>query len=145
MITRTVNYTDFDGNQRKEKIYFNLTQFEATEIAMDMPDGIVEEVNEGDVNTTAMHLVEKLGNKGVVEFIKNIVLKAYGVKSSDGRRFIKSPELSKEFSETPMFSSLMIELMTDDEAASKFINAVIPPELAKQAFSKTPELTSVAE
>lgn len=140
MITRTVTYTDYDGNQRKEKIYFNLTQFEATEIAMEMPDGIVEEVNDGDTTTTAMHLVEKLGGKGVIDFIKRIVLKAYGVKSNDGRRFIKSEELSKEFSETPMFSALMIELMTDDMAASNFINSVIPPELAKQAFTKAPEV-----
>lgn len=130
MITRTIAYTDYDGNQRKEKVYFNLTEFEATEIAMEMPDGIVEEINEGDKTTTALHLVEKLGGKGVIDFIKKIVLKSYGLKSQDGRRIIKSDEISKEFSETPMFSQLMIELMTNETAASDFINAVIPPDLA---------------
>ena len=137
MITKTISYTDYDGNQRKEKVYFNLTQFEATEIAMEMPDGIIEEVEDGDVRTTAVHLVEKLGGKGVIEFIKKIVLKAYGIKSSDGRRFEKSEQISKEFSETPMFSQLMIELMTNTEEASNFINAVIPPELAKNTLSTT--------
>lgn len=142
MITKSVTYTDYNGNQRKENIYFHLSQFEATEIALEMPDGIVEEVTEGDVNTTATHLVEKLGQKGVIDFIKKIVLKSYGVKTTDGRRFEKSEQLSKEFSETPMFSSLMIELMQDDKAASDFINGVIPPELAKEAFKKAPELTT---
>ena len=133
MITRTIEYTDYDGNKRKEKYYFNLTQFEATEIAMEMPDGVIEEIEEGEEQrVTAIHLTEKLGKKGVLDFIKNIVLKSYGVKSPDGKRFIKSEELSTEFSQTPAFSSFMMRLMTDDMEASKFINGVIPAELAAQ-------------
>lgn len=138
MITRTITYTDYDGNQRKEKYYFNLTEFEATEIAMAMPDGVVEVMKDGeeDTNATAVHLVEKLGGKGVIEFIKDIVLKSYGVKSTDGRRFIKSKELSEEFSQTPAFSSFMLTLMRDDVEASNFINGVIPPELAAKIAQK---------
>lgn len=141
MITKIVPYIDYNGNQRKETLYFHLSQFEATEIALEMPDGVVEEIEENDVTTTATHLVEKLGPKGVIEFIKKIVLKSYGIKHTDGRRFEKSEEISKEFSETPMFSALMMELMQDDKAASDFINGVIPPEMAKEAFKKAPELT----
>lgn len=138
MITRTITYTDYDGNQRKEKYYFNLTEFEATEIAMAMPDGVVEVMKDGeeDTNATAVHLVEKLGGKGVIEFIKDIVLRSYGVKSTDGRRFIKSKELSEEFSQTPAFSSFMLTLMRDDVEASNFINGVIPPELAAKIAQK---------
>lgn len=137
MIIRTVEYTDYDGNKRKEKFYFNLTQFEATEIAMEMPDGVIEEIEEGEEQrVTAMHLTEKLGKKGVLDFIKNIVLKSYGVKSPDGKRFIKSEELSTEFSQTPAFSSFMMRLMTDDMEASKFISGVIPAELAAQIQSE---------
>lgn len=133
MITRTVTYTDYDGNTRKEKLYFNLTQFEATEIAVELPDGVTEELKneDGDDQTTvAVHLIEKLGNKGVMDFIKKMVLKSYGVKSPDGRRFIKSEELTTEFTQTPAFSEFMIKLMTDDNEASSFINGVIPAELA---------------
>lgn len=133
MITRTIEYTDYNGMQRKEKHYFDLSEFEATEIAMELPDGIVEELSEDgeeDKQHTAIHLVEKLGKKGVMEFIKKIVLKSYGVKSPDGRRFIKSEELSIEFSQTPAFSSFMMRLLTDDNEASRFINGVIPSELA---------------
>ena len=146
MITRTIEYEDYDGNHRKEKFYFNLTQFEATEIAVNMPDGVIEDLNDGtDRQTTAIHLVEKLGNKGVMDFIKNIVLKSYGVKSPDGRRFIKSEELSKEFSETPAFSSFMIKLMSDDKEASNFINGVIPAELAAQIGNKNNTVVSIED
>ena len=138
MITRTIPYTDYNGIQRKEKFYFDLTQFEATEIAVELPDGIIEELSEDGTNQqqTAIHLMEKLGRKGVMDFIKKIVLKSYGVKSTDGRRFIKSEELSTEFSQTPAFSAFMMKLMTDDKEASSFINGVIPAELAAQMMTK---------
>lgn len=138
MITRTIPYTDYNGIQRKEKFYFDLTQFEATEIALELPDGIVEELSEDGTNQqqTAIHLMEKLGRKGVMDFIKKIVLKSYGVKSTDGRRFVKSEELSTEFSQTPAFSAFMMKLMTDDKEASSFINGVIPAELAAQMATK---------
>lgn len=140
MITRTIPYVDYNGMQRKEKFYFDLSQFEATEIAMELPDGIIEELREDgadstDQNTVAIHLFEKLGNKGVMDFIKKIVLKSYGVKSPDGRRFIKSEELSREFSQTPAFSAFMMKLMTDDTEASSFINGVIPSDFAAKVAS----------
>ena len=138
MITRTIPYTDYNGIQRKEKFYFDLTQFEATEIAVELPDGIIEELSEDGTNQqqTAIHLMEKLGRKGVMDFIKKIVLKSYGEKSTDGRRFIKSEELSTEFSQTPAFSAFMMKLMTDDKEASSFINGVIPAELTAQMVTK---------
>lgn len=138
MITRTIEYTDYNGMQRKEKFYFDLSEFEATEIAMELPDGIVEELSEDDTDNkqqTAIHLIEKLGNKGVMDFIKKIVLKSYGIKAPDGKRFIKSEELSTEFSQTPAFSNFMMRLMRDDNEASRFINGVIPADLAAKIGS----------
>lgn len=142
MITRTIEYVDYDGNKRKEKHYFNLTEFEATEIAMEIPGDVVDELetelkNDEDKIATALNLTEKLGKKGVMNFIKNIVLKSYGVKSPDGKRFIKSEQLTTEFSQTPAFSSFMLRLMRDDEEASRFINGVIPPELAANIGKKS--------
>ena len=138
MITRTIPYTAYNGTQRQEKFYFDLPQFEATEIAVELPDDIIEELSEDGTNQqqTAIHLMEKLGRKGVMDFIKKIVLKSYGVKSTDGRRFIKSEELSTEFSQTPAFSAFMMKLMTDDKEASSFINGVMPAELAAQMATK---------
>lgn len=141
MIKKTVSYPDFDGNTRTEDLYFNLTKFEATEFALDLPDEITEEVKKDHIdpnNTEAVaNILSKLGGKGIIEFIKKLVLKSYGIKSEDGRRFEKSEKLSEEFSQTMAFDTLMMELLTDDEEASRFINGVIPAELAANVGNKT--------
>ena len=64
---------------------------------------------------------------------KDLVLKAYGVKSDDGRRFIKSKELSEEFAQTEAYSQIFMELATDADAAAKFVNGIIPADLAQKA------------
>lgn len=141
MIKKTISYQDFDGNTKTEDLYFNLTKFEATEFALDLPDEITEEVKKDRIdpnNTEAVaNILSKLGGKGIIEFIKKLVLKSYGIKSEDGRRFEKSEKLSEEFSQTMAFDNLMMELLTDDEEASRFINGVIPAELAANVGNKT--------
>ena len=137
MIKKTVNYEDFDGNNRTEDLYFNLTKFEATEFALDLPDDITNEVTKEGADTTNMEsvsrIVQKLGGKGIIDFIRKLVLKSYGIKSEDGRRFEKSEKISTEFSQTMAFDNLMMELLTDDDEAAKFINGVIPADLANAA------------
>ena len=140
MLKETISYTDYDGNARKETAYFNLSEFEATELALELPDGIFDEVgnestDEGKTEV-AVNLIEKLGPKGIKDFIKNIVKKSYGVKTTDGKRFVKNEELFEEFSQTPAYSIFMMKLLRDDIAASKFINEVISPELAAKIANK---------
>lgn len=140
MIKKIINYTDYDGNTRKEICYFNLTEFEATEMALELPEGIVGAVNEhpgeGNENEAAIHLVEVLGAKGIKDFVKGVVERSYGVKSADGKRFVKSKELFTEFSQTPAYSAFMMQLLTNDEMASEFINDVILSSLPNDAKSK---------
>lgn len=139
MLKKTVNYEDFDGNKRTEDLYFNLTKLEATEFALDLPDEITDEVAKEGASAANMEaatrIVQKLGGKGIIDYIRKLVLKSYGVKSEDGKRFIKSEEISTEFSQTMAFDNLMMELLTDDNAASNFITAVIPSDLAEAAKS----------
>ena len=134
MIKRTVNYKDFDGKERTEDLYFNLTQFEATEMSMEMPTEITEEASNiktaNDATEAGERLVKKMGEKGIVEVVKALVLKAYGVKSEDGRTFKKSAAISEEFSQTVAFSNFMMELLSNEEECNAFINGVIPSELA---------------
>lgn len=134
MIKKTVSYEDFDGNNRTEELYFNLTKFEATEFALDLPDAITEEVKNDRIDPNNMqaitNIVQKLGGKGIIDFIRKLVLKSYGKKSDDGRRFEKSEKLSEEFSQTMAFDTLMMELLTNDDEASKFINGIIPKDMA---------------
>lgn len=130
MLKETVTYTDYNGKEQTEDLYFNLEKHELIDLAFDLPDDIIvadEETGEIKEN----HMVEKLGDKGIYKFIKDVIKKAYGVKSADGRRFIKSDELTLEFTQTPMYDSILTKLTSDNDAATKFINTVIPADAAK--------------
>lgn len=136
MLKRTVEYYDYDDNKRTETLYFNLTQTELVEFAMDLPDGVSKTIgndpNKIDQEKAAISVINALGQKGVVDFIKKLLLKSYGIKSEDGRRFQKSEEISKEFSETLAFDKIFMELMENDKAASDFVNAIIPKDLIEK-------------
>ena len=136
MLKKKITYTDFNGNERTEDHYFNLTKTELTEIALGLPDGIDEsEITEAN-EQAAMTIIDKLGKDGVFKFIKELILKSYGIKSSDGKRFQKSEEISKEFSETLAFDQFFMELMTDDVKAAEFVNSIIPKDVANGIQSK---------
>lgn len=136
MIAKTINYTDFMGTERTEELHFNLTQTELVELSMDLPDGLVESVNaengEVDPNTVGMKILEALGGKGVFEFIKKLLLKSYGRIAEDGRRFEKSEKLSEEFSQTIAYDTIVMELMSDEEAAANFVNNVLSASANKK-------------
>lgn len=117
MIKKTIAYTDFDGNERSEDFYFNLTKAECMELEMGITGGLSKMINE----ITATQDIPK-----VIELFKKILLKSYGVKSPDGKRFIKNDEIAAEFSQTQAYSDLFMELATDSEEAARFINGIIP-------------------
>ena len=135
-LKKKITYTDFNGNERTEDHYFNLTKTELTEIALGLPDGMDEsEITEAN-EQAAMTIIDKLGKDGVFKFIKELILKSYGIKSSDGKRFQKSEEISKEFSETLAFDQFFMELMTDDVKAAEFVNSIIPKDVANGIQTK---------
>lgn len=124
MITKTITYTDYNGVERTEKFYFNLSKAEVLEMEMSTEGGLAE---------TIQKIVDAKDAPAIIRVFKDLVLKAYGVKSDDGRRFIKSKELSEAFSQTEAYSEIFMELATDADAAAKFVNGIVPAELAKKA------------
>lgn len=122
MIKKTISYTDFDGNPRTEDFYFNLTKAEVAEMELSTEGGLDKALN---------RIVAAKDNKRIVETFKSLVLKAYGEKSPDGRRFIKSQELRDSFEQTEAYSELFIELATNAEAGAAFINGIVPQFPAK--------------
>ena len=138
MLKKTVNYVDFDGNNQVEDLYFNLTKTELIEMAIDLPDGVSDTVgtdpNNIDEDKAVSKIMETLGSKGILKFIKDLVLNSYGVRSADGKRFMKVDEngrpLSIEFSQTMAFEAILDEFLSDDVAAANFVNAVIPANVA---------------
>lgn len=134
MHKQTITYIDFDGNERTEDAYFNLTKSEMIEFALDLPDGVSDTVDKDpanmDTDKAASKIASMLGKKGVFNFIKDLILKSYGIKKEDGRRFEKSEQIRTEFSQTMAFEAIMDEFMSNDVAAANFVKAVIPGKTA---------------
>ena len=117
MLKKTITYTDYDGNERTEDFYFNLSKAEVT--AMELS-------TEGGIQKSLGKIISDQDGKGTVDVIRNLILTAYGEKSLDGKRFIKSNELSEAFSHTEAFSDLFMELLTDADLAAAFVNGILP-------------------
>ena len=134
MIKKTIEYIDFDGNKRIEDLYFNMTKSELLEFSFNIPDATSDAIpdsNNVDVEEAGKKLVEKIGMVGILNFVKDLVFKAYGVKSEDGRRFIKSEQLSTEFTQTIAYDEFLMGLFENAEKANEFISAVIPADIVK--------------
>lgn len=117
MLKKSFTYTDYNGVERTEDHYFNLSKAELMEMELSTTGGLAEMINK---------IVAAQDAPQIVKLFKDLVLKAYGQKSADGRRFIKSKELSDEFAQTEAYSQLFMELATDADAASKFVNGIVP-------------------
>lgn len=117
MYKKTMTFTDYDGNSRTEDFYFNLSKAELIEMELSSEGGLEKLVNK---------LVAAQDGKRLIEIFKTIIHKSYGEKSLDGRRFIKSPEILEAFIQTEAYSDLFTELATNAEAATEFINNVVP-------------------
>lgn len=117
MLKKTVTYTDFNGKQRTETFYFNLTKAEVAEM---------EATVDGGFSTMLEKIVASNDPKRIVETFKDLVLRAYGEKSDDGRRFMKTPEIKQAFAETEAYSEIFMELAMDAKAAADFVNGIMP-------------------
>lgn len=124
MIKKTVTYTDYNGLERTENFYFNLSKAEVLEMEMSTAGGMAESIQK---------IIDAKDTPAIIRVFKDLVLKAYGVKSDDGRRFIKSKELSEEFSQTEAYSQIFMELATNADEAAKFVNGIVPADLAQKA------------
>lgn len=126
MLKKTITYTDFNGLERTEDFYFNLTEAEALEMNMSINGGFAAWVRK---------VVDAQDHATLVKIFKDFILKTYGEKSLDGKRFIKNDVLSTEFSQTGAYVKLYMELATDDKAAAAFVNGVMPSNIQQSAVA----------
>ena len=124
MLKDSIAYTDFNGEERTEEFYFNLTKAELVVLETSMHDGLSEAIK---------RIVAEDNQENIVKIFKEIILKAYGVKSIDGRRFVKNQEIRDDFAASEPYSVLFMKLATDTEAATAFINGIVPTDLNKIA------------
>ena len=122
MIKKTVTYVDYNGVERTEDFYFNLSKAEVAEMELSVEGGFSKMLEE---------IVASKDNVKIVGLFKQMVLKAYGEKSADGRRFVKSEEISKAFSETEAYSEIFMELALNSDKAAAFVNGIMPANLDK--------------
>jgi hypothetical protein len=140
MLKREIKYTDFDGNEVTDIFYFNVTKSEVVEVEVGHKQGMEEFLK---------NIVKTEDRQALVAEFKKIILLAYGEKSSDGKRFIKSDQLREEFSQTAAYDALFIELATSEDAAADFIKGILPPDLRseteKQTLPAPPNITPVVK
>lgn len=140
MFEKSIKFTDFFGNEKVEKRYFNLSEAEILDAQFDK-NGDFAMLIQGIANTKDQ---ESLGR-----LFKEIILRSYGEPSSDGIYFNKSKEIRDRFENSALYNALYMELLFDADKASEFINKVIPVEKLQEVIAKAnagekkPELTAV--
>ena len=134
MVVEKIKYTDFNGLEREEEFMFNLTEAEITEMELTTDGGLSDSIKK---------IIAAQDTPEIIKVFKMLLLKSYGEKSADGRRFVKSEKLSEEFSQTNAYSQLFMKLATDDKAAVAFINGIMPDSMQEKSAGNNSGLTPV--
>ena len=122
MIKKTIKYMDYNGNPREEEFYFHLTQAEIVRMETSIDGGMAERIK---------RIVAAQDISAIIMVFEDLIQKSYGVKTPDGRGFTKRKEDLEAFMSTEAYSVLFMELATNSDAATEFINGIIPANVAK--------------
>ena len=136
MLKKTIKYTDYEGVEREEDFYFNLNKAEVMEMQLS---------TDGTLTKFIEKIIAEKRVPELVKIFKELILKSYGEKSLDGKRFIKNDQILEEFTQTEAYSNLFMELSTDADAAAAFINGIIPKDLVEAAKNQANVVGSVLE
>ena len=123
MLKKTITYADYDGMERTEDFWFNLSKTELTKLDAELPGGVLGVLRK---------IIDKKDRKALVDFIETLILRSYGEKTLDGKRFVKTPEMDEEFMQTPAYDELFMSILSDTDSQTSFINGVIPQSMAKE-------------
>ena len=129
MLKITETYEDFNGLQRTEDFYFNLTEADLMEMELSTSGGLAE---------TIQRIVAAQDGPAIIKIFKDLVLRAYGVKSADGRLHIKNDQVREEFAQTLAYSNIFMRLATDADEAAKFVNGIMPKNANKGSSIPAP-------
>ena len=130
MLKITETYTDFNDVERTEDFYFNLTEADLMEMELSTSGGMAE---------TIQRIVAAQDGPAIVKIFKELVLKAYGVKSPDGRLHIKNDKVREEFAQTVAYSNIFMRLATDADEAAKFVNGIMPKNVTNGSSIPAPK------
>lgn len=117
MYKKNITYTDFNGDERTDAFYFNLSDAEILDLQVSYG---------GDMSRIMSNMLEKHDAKGLLGIITDLILTSYGEKSNDGKRFMKNQEIRDGFVTTDAYSKLVLDLLNDEKEFEKFMTNVIP-------------------
>lgn len=123
MLKKTITYTDYNGNERTEDFYFNLTEAELTEMQLSA---------DGGLDVVMKRLIQEQNATEMIRIFKDIILRAYGEKSDDGKHFRKSKEISESFLSTEAYNELFMNIVASPESAMEFIRGILPAKVREQ-------------
>lgn len=135
MLTITKTYTDLNGNERTEDFLFHLNEVELEEW----------DLTEGGLIQKMKDIIKENDKLKIINIIKDIILKAYGVKSEDGRRFIKSSEITEDFKQSIAFPMIYMDICKDDIAAINFVRGILPVSITSKLPTSVDEIKKQAE
>ena len=122
MLKKTITYKDWNGTTRTEDFYFNLTKTECLEFEFNSSMG-------SSVSSAIQTIIDNRDMRVIIETIKEMLLKSYGVKSEDGRRFIKNDEIREAFEQNPAFDIIYMDIASDPDKAAEFFAGIMPSEV----------------
>ena len=117
MLKKKITFTDYNDVERTEEFYFNLSKAELMEMELSITGGLAEKITK---------IIAAKDTPAIVTIFKELILKSFGEKSSDGKRFVKNEEIKEAFTQTEAYSNLFMELATDSIAAANFVNGIVP-------------------
>lgn len=124
MLKKEITYKGLDGEEVTETFYFHLNEAEIVEMQMSVRGGLEDHLKA---------VVASEDGKEIIAVFKDLILRAYGKRSEDGKRFIKTQELRDEFESTQAYSAFFMEMVTDADAAVEFVNGIIPQDVRERA------------
>lgn len=139
MLKKTITYTDYNGLERTEDFYFNLSKSELMQWQFGVEGGLTEVINK---------IINAKDAPEIIGYFQELILKSYGEKSDDGKRFMKSKEISEAFSQTEAYDQLYMELFTNEDVAADFVKAILPKDIEKELSNleaKQPNLQTISE
>lgn len=127
MYKKTITYKDYNGEDRTEDFYFHLNQAELTKMQLEIPGGLTGMID---------RITQRKSGPDIMEVFNTLIERSYGVKSPDGRKFVKSKEILDDFLQTEAYNVFFMELVTSADAASEFFNKIIPDMSAFEEKAK---------
>lgn len=133
MLKKSITYEDLNGESVTEDFFFHLSKADLVEMEVEHPGGL---------GAYLKRIVESEDGKAIISEFKSLILKSYGEKSEDGKRFIKDWQKTEEFQQSEAYSALFLELCTDAGAGAAFVNGIVPAglkdDVAKLAATEEP-------